>query len=576
MHLTTVLDDDGNEVTSSVAVSKEHTSGTPTSDEGSDGDAQSTKTQKSQASASKSGAAAVAAAEAAGAGSLADWQQGIDAATGGVTQKEKIAIGSACAAVAVFALFVIWALMNRQKVGRIFKRNSWASMHSDEDGIGKRRSRDVDSKASWTLSDWEKMDPQEIANNNRLTRNGEDVGSEIAGNIPAGHGATRQQSMKSSRNTMNREGDEVQGEEGGYDWLELASERRSAISPHTPHQQSRFSASPRHRSFFATSILASPAIVAKAFRVIVPNEKKAPPLMKAPLGRKIFKNGNLLSPKSPKVSPARPSPPAPGPSRHAPPAAHQQATLRGPPIPPKEYVTQPRSPPQANRNPFEDAEETSWSPSSSAPGVALTKDASPPHRQAPSPSPSPHHGPLQGIMKASPAGHISQALTEIDYVSEPRSSGSGSSSFSRGKAALALPGGQSPPRTPMTPANVAAPRPSTSSEPDAPRPSFSSEPGDLSSSRIASNAERTLDFRAAADDEQDEETFPEDAEGYDLGQDEGFIREMLASVDGSHTETESWYTRSSAQAPNLLESVPITQEEISKSRPRTNTVRFAE
>lgn len=545
-------------------------SGTPAKG-GSDED-HSEKVKDTEASASM-GAASAAAAAAAGDGSLASWQDSLDAATGGVTQKEKVAIGTGCAAVAVFALVIIWALLNRQKVSNMFKRRSWASMSApgDYDYHEEKGGRKTDSQASWTVSDWEKMDASPGINKTKISRIIDDHSPRMSEQSMAGVGALRDSSTAHARHPpgLHREINDIEGEELGYDWLELASEGRGLSPNNAPGQQSRFSSSPRKRSFIATSMLSSPGIVAKAFRIIVPvDTKKVPPLMKAPLGRKIFKNGNTLSPESAKspqaAGGAYPSPDSGRQAQngHSParsPLPQQLSRSPGPSPPPKQYRTAANRLQQAVRNPFDDAEEA-WSPAGSPPSHTMTRQTPQPFRQVIAPQ-----VPQQSHAKASPVPDLSQTPSEIEYVSEARSSPSTpSGGFST--PSLALPGGQTPPMTPMSGR--------------APRISISSEPEELQAHMMH---QRTMDFRVAEGlGDQEEETFPEDAEGYDLeeeeeedGSEEEEEEEGRTSYGNATTETDPWYTRSSALPPSLLDSVPITQEEIRKSRSR-NTVRFAE
>lgn len=560
--------DDDNEA------SKTETAGSPsgTPAKGGSDENHSEKPKNAEASSSLAAASAPAAAAAAGDGSLADWQDSLDAATGGVTQKEKVAIGTGCAAVAVFALVIIWALLNRQKVTNMFKRRSWASMTGpgDDDYDGEKRGRKIDSQASWTVSDWEKMDGSPGTKKNQTSRISDDYSPRMSEQSMAGIGTLRHPSIAHARHPRgsHRDMNDIEGEELGYDWLELASEGRGLSPNYAPGQQSRFSSSPRKRSFIATSILSSPGIVAKAFRIIVPvDTKKVPPLMKAPLGRKIFKNGNTLSPESAR-SPqatrgARVSPDSEihAQNGHSParsPLPQQSSRSPGPSPPPKQYRTPANTWQQAIRNPFDDAEEA-WSPAGSPPSHVLTRQTPQPVRQV---APPQVHQRSQA--NASPFADVNEIPSEIEYVSEPRSSSSTSSGgFST--PSLALPGGQTPPMTPMSGR--------------APRPSISSEPEEL---QAHMTHQRTMDFRAAEGlGDQEEETFPEDAEGYDHGEEEDGSEEEeeedgeRLSYGNATTEMDSWYTRSSALPPSLLDSVPITQEEIRKSRSR-NTVRFAE
>lgn len=479
-------------------------------------------------------------------GSLSSLQKGLDSATGGITSKEKVAIGAGCAAVAVFAILVIWALMNRHKVSKIFKRRSWDSLRESLNGEKHRQSSGSD--VSDTLSNWEKMDQRDQERDTvpRITEQSMAVSRTV-----------RYPSTMHGRNTAGSPASDAGGEELGYDWLELASEGREGLSPNTLHQQSRFSASPRKRSFVATSILSSPGIVAKAFRIIVPLDKKVTPLQKAPLGRKkMFNNGNLASPEAARSPLSRsplgfggPRPDYKTPTARSPLPAGDQRSQDAAQVSASPPRTPPKKGAQGIGNPFEDPEDRR-SPPASHPGFTLTRQKSFPH------TPQDPHGIARHQASDSPFKQESDTPTEIEYVASVAGSSCSGSSGSFHTPSLALPGQHSPPMTPMT-ASTATGR--------VPIPSLASEPDELASHGMMA---RTRDARRDEREEPGQDTYPEYVGGYAL-------EEEFSGYPDS--EMDSWYTRSSTLPPNLLDSVPITQEEIRKSQSKSrNTVRFAD
>lgn len=498
-------------------------------------------------------------------GRLASWEKSIGTATGGITPKEKVAIGIGCAGVAVFAILLVWALLNRHKVSQFLKRRSWSSVGSGRQSLK--------SEPSWTVSDWEKMGQN---------RPGAPAASGIAELNAHPERRTQQQQSPPRQHpsiyAASSRRSERDNEELGYDWLELASEGNRGVSVHTLAQQqqySRFSSSPRKRSFVAQSMLSSPGIIAKAFRIIVPDDKKAPHLQAVPTEKKkgrlnvILRLPSMRSPtaKSPLGS-GRRMPDGTSPTGNP---FENAAAVR--------TARTPRSLPKDIRNPFEDPP-GERSPSSR--GQMVPRQTALPYAQAHL-SPQRVHG--ADVAGASPYQQRGlEAPLEIEYVSPsaPRSSISGSSSEGSSRV-LALPGGQTPPMSPLRPHSGRA------------VPSMLSEAEGLySQMSVHLSTQRTMDFRRfdTMDDGgmEREETYPEDASrgeegGYEVNDDDDHDDEggrdgttSLSFSNSNHNDNsnmESWYTRTLIEPPSLLDAVPITQEEVRKSRAR-NTVRFAE
>lgn len=506
-------------------------------------------------------------------GKLASWDKSLGTVSSGLTAQEKSAIGFGCAGVAVFIILLVWALMHRNKLINIVKRRS-------------NGRESLSSQVSLTISDWEKMNQGLPAASDKSKSYVEDQNDEESGTrISRWTGFSSRRSQKSPKianednlvkqSTLH---DERDNEELGYDWLELASEGRTGgLSPneilHRQHQhKSHFSLSPRKRSFVAQSILSSPGIIAKAFKVIVSDDKlkETPAIADVPTIKKKGKLTGLLKIRNGLRSPAAKSPLPPSSARQlqqdgtideASPAAKvgspKPANTKSP-----KFTCAPQPPHKGARNPFEEIADD-WNGASDCAREAQLANAAvqyQPHKAQHLAVPGSYHN-HQGR----------QVPIDIDYVSPTAPRSSVSESFSAGsQRSLALPGGQSPPMTPMTGARI--PVPSLLSEPE----SSYGHPSDMHHSM-----QSTMDFRQLQAAHQDKPLY-----GEGMPEAEEALEAQMELSDGgyfvpndgrsqSSLYHESWFTRSSAEPPSLLDAVPITQEEVRKSRSR-NTVRFAD